>query len=307
MTVAKPRRPLPPTHVFLARQMRELMTKLAATLPRVRKKADEEAIHDMRVALRRLRVVLKVARPIFGRFHVDAIRAAFTRVHRASGALRDEEVLRETLAKLDVPSSELEAWMMRRAAREEVLHELVLKRLRAGDLRRPMRMLRALLSLPVAPKRRRALAVFARRVVKRAHSDVNKGRDADPADSLALHELRIAYKRLRYSAEIFRDTWPSAERDKRNKPLDISTLAESGERFQKRLGDVHDLDVARTVISRARNIDGVKPRLLEAIARAREAKVELYTALRRSGEADMVPKARAKSPSRHPAARMARR
>jgi len=260
------KRRLPPTQVFLARQMRELMSRLAATLPRVRTRADDEAIHDMRVALRRLRVVLKVARPIFGRFHIDAIRASFTRVHRASGALRDEEVLRETLSGLNIASAELDEWLARRATREAALHGLVLKRLRAGDLRRPMRLLRALLALPVAPRRRRSLVLFARKVVARTQSDVHKGRDADPANALALHELRIAYKRLRYSAEIFHDALP----------LDIATLASSAERFQKRLGDIHDLDVARVVIARAHNLDDVKERILHAIARAREAKVELY-------------------------------
>ncbi len=261
--------------------MRELSTRLGATLPRVRKRADDEAIHDMRVALRRLRVVLKIARPIFGRFHVNAIRASFTRVHRASGALRDEEVLRETLSDLHVASTELDAWMARRAAREELLHGIVLKRLRAGDLRNPMRMLRALLALPVAPKRRRTLVSFARKVASRAQVDVQKRRDADPNDALALHELRIAYKGLRYTTEIFRDALP----------LDVSALAHSSERFQKRLGEIHDLDVARVVISRARNIDDVKSRLLHAIAHARVAKVELYMQ-------EMRPAPRARAPLR---------
>jgi CHAD domain-containing protein len=257
---------LPPTHVFLARQMRDLSTRLGVTLPRVRKRADDEAIHDMRVALRRLRVVLKVARPVFGQFHIDAIRTSFTRVHRASGALRDEEVLRETLQGLGIASAELDAWMTRRAAREEALHGIVLARLRVGDLRRPMHMLRALLTLPVSPKHRRTLTVFARKVVSRARADIEKHRDADASDGVALHELRIAYKRLRYSAEIFRDALP----------LDLSMLAQSAERFQKRLGEIHDLDVARLVISRARNIDDVRSRVLHAIAHAREAKVQLY-------------------------------
>jgi CHAD domain-containing protein len=257
---------LPPTHVFLARQMRELMTRLQSTLPRVRKRADDEAIHDMRVALRRLRVVLKVARPVFGPFHIDAIRAAFTRVHRASGALRDEEVLHDTLSELHVPSVALEAWLKRRAVREDRLHDLILARLRAGDLTRPIRMLRALLTLPVAPKRRTALVTFARKVVSRARKQVEQRRDALPSDSVALHELRIAYKRLRYTTEIFKEALP----------IDIAALAHSAERFQKRLGEIHDLDVARAVVSRARNLDEIKPRLLEAVLRERAAKVELY-------------------------------
>src|SRR2546430_9369557 len=102
------RKRLATTHVFLAKQMRELAAELAKAFPRVKARTnDEEAIHDMRVALRRLRVVLKLSRAVFGRFHVEAIREAFTRVHRASGALRDEEVLRETLSGLGVDAPEL--------------------------------------------------------------------------------------------------------------------------------------------------------------------------------------------------------
>ena len=257
---------LPPAQVFLARQIRELMTKLGATLPRVRKQTDDEAIHDMRVALRRLRVVLKIARPIFGRYHVDTIRAAFTRLHRASGALRDEEVLRETLAGLGVASAELDAWMQRRVQREAALRTLIEKRLRAGDLRRPMRLLRALLALPVAPKRRRALAPYARKVVLRARKDVESQRDASPDDSIAMHDLRIAYKRLRYSTEIFAPALP----------LDLAALAKPAERFQKTLGEIHDLDVARAVVARARNLADAQVRLQHAITEARKAKVELY-------------------------------
>ena len=249
---------LPPTHVFLSRQMRALMSRLAETMPRVRHRADGEAIHDMRVALRKLRVVLKVARPILGRYHVDAIRQAFTRVHRASGALRDEEVLRETLADLDVSSAELDAWMARRAVREEALRRLVEHRLRAGDLRRPMRLLDRALALPVDPGKRPTLPLipYARKIVDRARREVDGLRDVGVDDVAGLHALRIAYKRLRYSIETFTDALP----------LDVAALAEPATRFQKRLGDIHDLDVAAAVMTRARTIDDVRGRLLHAVA-----------------------------------------
>lgn len=248
--------------------MRDLVARLATTIPRVRKRTDDEAIHDMRVALRRLRVVLKIARRIFGRYYVDSIRDVFTRVHRASGALRDEEVLRETLTGLAVTSGELDAWITKRAKREQALRVLVEKRLRAGDLRRPMRVLDALLALPVAPGRRRPLAVFARRAVVRARADVNELRGAETNDSAALHELRIAFKRLRYTTEIFRAALPRS----------LATLAEPAAQFQKRLGEIHDLDVARGVISRSRTLSAsVKHRTIDAIDRKRARKVALYT------------------------------
>ena len=262
-----PRKRLPATHVFLAKQMRELSTKLAATLPRVKERADDEAIHDMRVALRRLRVVLKLSRAIFGRFHVEAIRASFTRVHRVSGALRDEEVLEETLGGLGVDAPELAAWIANRRKREDGLRTIVEKRLRAGDLKRPLRELHALLSLPVAPKRRKPLAEFAAKAVERAQKGVEAHRDAPVESVTALHQLRIEYKRLRYTTEIFHDALP----------IDVAALAEPSARFQKRLGTIHDLDVARAVMDRAKTLPPwVKANILDAIAKQRQEAVELY-------------------------------
>ena len=110
---------------FLAAKLRELDADLAPTIPRVLEATDDEAIHDMRVAIRRMRTVLKIARPLFTRFHSDAVRAGFTIVHRATGALRDEEVLEETLAAVDVTDAAFFDWRQRRRARERALRRAV--------------------------------------------------------------------------------------------------------------------------------------------------------------------------------------
>lgn len=260
---------LPPAHVFLGRRLHELGSALSATLPRVRARSDAEAIHDMRVALRRLRVVLRIARPVFGRFYCDAIRGSFARVQRASGALRDEEVLRETLTSLALGDPELDGWLARRARREQALRVLVERRLRAGDVRRALRVLHALLALPVRPDRRRPVAAFAHKAASRARQRVERRRDASADDPAALHALRIAFKRLRYTTEVFAEALP----------IDVAALAEPAARFQKHLGEIHDLDVARAVITRTRGLSPrVKARALHAIARARARRVEKYLA-----------------------------
>ena len=263
-------RRLPTTHVFLAQQLRALLARLEATFPRVLGRADDEAIHDMRVALRRLRVVLKLARPVFGRFHVDAVRAAMTRVHRASGALRDEEVLRETLTELGIEDWGWIEWMKRRAGREDALRRLVEQRMRAGGLRRPIRLLRAILELPVPPKRRAPLPAFARRAAARAMRDVDELRDAPTDDVAALHQLRIAFKRLRYTAELLEPGLPA----------DVAALAEPAAEFQKVLGTLHDLDVAASTVRRARSLDdGTKAAALRLIAQRRASAVDTYRVL----------------------------
>jgi CHAD domain-containing protein len=260
---------------FLAKRLRAVDAELSAAIPRVLHASDEEAIHDLRVAIRRLRTLLKLARPVYGRFHADAVRAAFTAVHRATGALRDEEVLEETLSDVahDEPAAAqqggLSTWVARRAARERRLRRDVNARLRAGDLTRARALLRALLTLPVHPKRDRAATKLARRAIERARREVDRLRDVDTTDSVGLHELRIAYKELRYTAELLGGALPA----------DLAAMAEPAARFQKRLGEVHDADVAIVTIQRARGLDdATKATVLARLREHRAKKVAKYLA-----------------------------
>src|SRR5580698_1886995 len=163
---------------FLARKLRAVDVELGNAIPRVIGGGDDEAIHDMRVAIRRLRTLLKLARPVYGRFHADAVRLAFTAVHRATGTLRDEEVLEETLDAVAYDAPPFLAWKMRRRARERALRRTVVARLRAGELTRARHLLRALTTLPVHPSRDRAATKIARRAVDRARRGVEERRDA---------------------------------------------------------------------------------------------------------------------------------
>jgi CHAD domain-containing protein len=261
-----------PAHVapFMARQLRLLERELRPTLPRVIAAAnDEEAVHDLRVAIRRLRTMLKTARPIYGRFHADAVRDAFTTIHRATGALRDEEVLEETLAEVDVAAPAWSAWRARRTARERALRRAVVRRLKTGELERACALLGAIVTLPVRPSRDKVLAKFARGVVERARRRIEAQRDVPTTDSLGLHELRIAYKELRYCAELFA----------RALPADLAAMAAPAARFQKRLGEIHDVDVALTCVRRARGIDAlVRAEAATKLEAIRAKKVQKYLA-----------------------------
>jgi CHAD domain-containing protein len=240
---------------LLVRKLRALDVELAASIPRVLASAaspkgaeaiaDEEAIHDLRVAIRRLRTLLKLARGVFGRHHADAVRAAFTVVHRTTGALRDEEVLDETLDEIANDAPAFVAWKMRRRARERSLRRGVLARLRAGDLSRARQLLKSLVTLPVDPARDKPAAKLARRSVERARRKVEALRDVPTSDAVGLHELRIAYKELRYATELLAPALPA----------DLAAMAEPAAKFQKRLGEIHDADMALATLNRARGLD----------------------------------------------------
>lgn len=229
---------------YVARKLRSLDAELEPAAKRVLVAADDEAVHDMRVSIRRTRTLLKVARPLFGNFHTDAVRRAFVAVQKATGELRDEEALEETLAKIALKNAPFTAWRLRRKARERVMRRAVVRMLQSGELTRARKLLHALVTLPVKPARDRDIAKFARKSVEQARKGVEAHRDAKTDDAEALHELRIAYKQLRYSIELFSDVLP----------IDITAAREPAVRFQKKLGEIHDLDVAVLTIARARGL-----------------------------------------------------
>jgi CHAD domain-containing protein len=260
-----------------------------------------EAIHDFRVALRRLRTLLRPARSIYGKKRLRLIAAELRRFAQAAGSVRDEEVLRETLTALPVsPTARraLDAWAPIRARRERTLRRAVVRLIaargpdlaaaRAPGEEPPPSLEQALTALtdriehiahsPApshAQARNRSAEELARETIERALAAVaSASRDPDPADAAAMHALRILYKRLRYTAELFAPAIGDESR----------AIAKRAAHMQKRLGELHDLDEARTHVRRAR---ALPRRAREATLRAiRHARVELAERVRRELRGD---------------------
>lgn len=262
------------TAAFLTPRLLRLARKLREALARVEQVGDDEAIHDLRVALRRLRSLLKPARTIYGAFHTEAVRAALKAVADASGDLRDEEVLLQTLASLDLPAPlrpDLDGWLTLRKQRELQLRASFLALLSSGQAHHASALLDALLLLPVDPARDEPLFAFTIRTVERADQRAQEWVIKDTGDQEALHQLRILYKRLRYAAEGFSDALPPV----------LAARAQVAEGFQKVLGEIHDLDVARATVEAETELSvAVRPALLEALRLRRGAAVQSYLALR---------------------------
>ena len=256
--------PLAGPHV--AKKLRELDVALTATLPRVVEGGDDEAIHDMRVAIRRMRTLLKMSRRLFGTWHTDVVRRSFADTMRATGDLRDEEVLEETLSEAsDHP--DFTAWIAARRVREQRLRRAVVTRIERGDLDRSRLMLKALLVFPVDPERETDLARFARKTVEGARRKVEKQRDVEVNDVLGMHDLRIAYKELRYSIELLSDALP----------IDARAMLEPATVFQKRLGEVHDVDVAIETVANAKNLaPPAREEALVTLAAVRQKRIAKY-------------------------------
>jgi CHAD domain-containing protein len=250
---------------------------------------DPEAIHDLRVALRRLRTVLRPARSLFGRRHVMEIADGLRRLASATGRLRDAEVLRETLAALALPErtrAGMAGWLGERA-RLEKRDRQIIGVMVAGttseaatteaatteaatseaataepttndSLSEVLDRLERLLGhrRPSAPE---ALAL-AEETVARLAGDIARRLDQSPSDATAMHDLRIAYKRLRYSAELFAPILGKQAK----------LVAKEAARMQKHLGELHDLDAALGRVRRAGSVShATRTVVLRALVRAR--------------------------------------
>lgn len=277
---------------FFRTQFQMLDHELTIVLPRVHaRQSDDEAIHDLRVTIRKLRVLLKLARAPYGRFYANAARDGFTRLHRSTSLLRDEEVLYETLAKLKVRDPAFTAWKDARRVRERMLRRRAVQLLHSGALEESRELLRALVKLPVKPSHDGDLSTFARKETHRAQKRVEGLRDTPVADTAGLHALRIAYKGLRYAAEMMQPALP----------IDLAALAKPAATFQKRLGELHDLDMAIGSITRARGLPpATRARVLAALRRTRKVSVARYISEMRPAAPIVAPPAQKQPITRGP-------
>lgn len=197
-----------------------------------------EFIHQMRVALRRLRSALRVFAPALPAGAASTLATHLRALAGELGELRDRDVLQtELLAPViagepDVALLDLERVLRsaRAASRDRVLAAL-----QDG---RQARLMIALLSLLQQPDSDDApsLRKLARRRLAGAHQRMIRAmRRARSGDIEALHALRIDVKRLRYALEFF---LPLLDTEHVRQALD--TLSEA----QESLGFINDLSQA---------------------------------------------------------------
>lgn len=236
---------------------------------------DIEAVHDLRVSMRRIRSLLRELRTVFGAFHVNRIREDLKFVGDATSVLRDLEVLQQTVEHLQLDPQDragLQTWLESLRQQERGARQRVIRLLQSGRLEDPINHLRALLVLPVPMGNDPEATGFARKVVQKARRKVERQHDASVVDVHALHQLRISYKRLRYTVEALA-------------PVLSPMMCQWGsvaKKFQSILGDIHDHDVATEVVAHASSMahpymtEAVRGKLLAAIASKRALYVDEY-------------------------------
>jgi CHAD domain-containing protein len=261
---------LAPTLFALVARVRREATRVAVgARPGPSSAVDPDAIHDFRVGLRRLRTALRAARELYGKRHVSSVTDELRRYAQAAGALRDEEVLRETLGALPLPvraGAELTAWLAQRARQERARRRHVGALIAATDAESaagpPLGDVLARLERRVGHRAAHAVdaVAIAEAALSSAAEEVAARLATHPSNVVGMHDLRIRYKRLRYTADLFAPVLgPRA-----------GTVAREAARMQKQLGELHDLDEALTRLRRARALsEGARAAMARAVGRER--------------------------------------
>ena len=205
--------------------------------------AGEDAVHDARVAVRRLRSDLRTFEPLLDEAWASALRERTRWLQEGFSTARDADVV---LARLRRQSEELPESDRRHAedvlAPLRVAREAAYQRVRAM-LREPryavllQELVDAAKRPPFNARAEEAACDAIPEIVAGAWSALRKrvrARTRPPLDR-ELHRIRIAAKRVRYAAEAVA---PVAGRRAR-------TLARAAERLQTILGDQHDAAAAR--------------------------------------------------------------
>lgn len=198
-----------------------------------------DAIHDLRVAIRRLRTAVRDLTIRSDKKEARRLDEDLKSIAAFAGRVRDHDVALDVLAKLSTEPTD--------PFTHKGLSNMII-----GRRKRREADLVSLADLLTA-QRTEQLTVAIRSVTMEAAADIKKKDDAadtviqerrygflqlatclyDPTDINGHHKLRIAAKRLRYSVELF-DRSPSGSEETPSERIAV---------MQDRLGDMHDCDV----------------------------------------------------------------
>jgi CHAD domain-containing protein len=202
---------------------------------------DPEGVHSMRVASRRLRSALRDFLPYARKRNLTPAMKGLKGVADALGRVRDLDVAIAALEEIEkhAPAkfaSGLKQFVDNRKDVRERARKDLKAVLRKGDFKQLESEFHAGVDKATASSDGSiAFIEVSRTVILQRLREFERLTNAlfRPLDVNALHELRIAIKRLRYAVELFQQCWPRG----------MSATAKRAARVQTALGDLHDCDV----------------------------------------------------------------
>jgi CHAD domain-containing protein/CYTH domain-containing protein len=231
-----------PTAIAVSHVARKNMDEAIAALTRVPDRRDIEALHDFRVAVRRLRSQVRAYRPWLGAAAKRKVRRRLAHFAHATNAARDAEIQLEWLeaARTSLSRGERSGlnWLARRLrSNRRTAYAAARRSVRSGFEEFARSMDDALSDAsPDAPPFAEAVASLLRTHADDLGSKVAAIRSA--ADRRAMHEARISAKRLRYLLEPLRGELRGTK-----------AVVRSFKELQDLLGQIHDTHVIEATLA----------------------------------------------------------
>ncbi len=272
-----------PVAVASRRMLRRQFKKLQSEEKDVRADKDTEAVHQMRVATRRLRAVLAIIAEVAPPKQVRLFRKAIQRVAQASSAVRDCDVFLEHIADYATSLPEEQRAEMqplvsalhrdRAAAHVDLLKQLDTRRY--ADFKRDFALFmtdeQEGWNITLRVRDIAGSLIWQRYENVRAYEtrlDLRNGNGVHEQDG-ELHETRIAGKRLRYVLEMFADYLGPG----------VNQVLATLKQFQDQLGTIHDIAVTKAYIAQLDlDLEG-HPALKAYIASREEERTRLLATL----------------------------
>ena len=243
------------------------MTRVLKECSRAARRFDADAVHDVRVALRRSRTIADGLSNVDPDKSLRTLKTDSRELFRSLGALRDVQVMLEWVQKLDPNDDPLKPRIREILLQEqEAAKSDATAALGEFDIRRWRKW-----SKDLSEKSRRipvGSLVFEHLALERWIEAREMHRRAIRSRSrIGWHRVRIALKRFRYTLENFL-------------PRHYAEWSEELKSVQDLLGAVHDLDVLRTKLRRiaASSGENAIARWLDWIDAARAEKLAQYRA-----------------------------
>ena len=268
---------------FLRKAGEKRLGRFLAALKSAARSPGEKAVHDLRVAIRRLFAFLDLAESLtaldrpFSREMFEELAALM----RPLGRLRDTHVKILRLQAF-TPLAGQVTWQYALAVQNDVekWETAVLKALKLAR-RNPFP--EALHALPISPAPAKTLGKAAMAQLHARETEVTRlaGTFRRVRSPESLHALRLAFKRYRYTAEALATLLPGLTDETGARLNDFQTL----------LGDIHDFDVMLADVARFRvkvlGLPGHESGFETALAAARNESLESLHLILQKGTAEL--------------------
>jgi CHAD domain-containing protein len=233
----------PDLRALLLQSLDDRWRTYRAMLKRCQKKYSEAAVHDLRVATRRLMSTLAILRTLKSDGSLRQARRRLKKQLERFGPLRDVQVQLLAVEKMLPSFPELQGFYDQLVKREQRLVERrraqvkgVKTRKVAKALRATARQLPALLATPTMQREKRGAAIHAVDVA--FNTVVERRRAIEAADTATIHRMRVAFKKFRYMVEALAPVLEHA----------TATRLRAMNALQDSMGRVQDIEVLLTSV-----------------------------------------------------------